>query len=426
MPTTTDAQQQIFKQLTMNDAVQRALKHRPDLKAWHYTIQALKSYAQSEKAGYLPTVDLESSVSQSNGEQNLDSSHRITARQVIYKFDGPIQKYRQAKNIAHVSELERIIQANLTRRETEKDFLNAWLVQEKEKSITALKTSTQTTFARQQHRNKLEKLDRNVWLKNIADYATNLALVDQYEEDVLIAYKKLEFLMGESLDLLSSYSNKKELRQPHTKLLWNYKKKYELKPLETYYRNAIEFRPEITQGSKKIAIENWNIKLAQGARLPSIIASANVGCNTNPNNSLSAIKPFWRLNVSLNMSIFDGLVHQHREQQAESNKLKELLKRDQEILNIKQQVHEKNSLLVSTLKQLNEQKLKHLHGYNHFELMKQKLELGRIAPVDFDEAKTVWQKVQFDWLSYNIRLALMESDLMWACGYPSGLPSNFI
>jgi outer membrane protein TolC len=422
-------------QLRMHDAVQQALKHNPNLQALRYAVQAYKSEAKSEKSGYLPTLDAASNISWSKGEKELDSDTQIIAGQLIYSGAGPLQKYQRAKNVTAVSELERIVQVNATRRETEKSFLRAWLVQEKEKAILALTTSAQKTFKRQEHKNKLEKLDKDEWLNDVTACATSITQLDQYGDDVRIAYRKLEFLMGESLSLLPTSNGAGDLTPAHTQLVWHYKKRHRLKSLETYYHDALISRPEVPQGLKKIAIEKWNIRLAQGQRLPVINFNANVGCATNPNDktftyiptvgdpeiappSQSAIVPYWSMGVSLNWSIFDGLVQQYRAQRAEADKIKEMLMQEQVILDIKQQVHDGYYSLVKTLKQGREEQAKYLQGSNHFKLMKQYLDLGRIAQVDFDAAYTTWQNIQLDWLSYHVRIALAKRDLMWACGYP--------
>lgn len=437
IPAPISAQKQVPKQLTMHDAVQQALKHRPDLEALNYEIRALQSAAKSEKAGYYPTVGLSSNISQSINEKEIDSDTQLNVGQLVYSFAGPIQKYKQAKNVAQLSELEKVVQENKIRLETERAFLGAWLVQEKEKTILALRKSACEIFKRQEHRNKLEKLDKDEWLKNIADFAASMSQVDQYKDDVLITYKKLEFLMGESLAILPTSKECKKEDKPCTpsltKLVWNCKKKCKHEPLDTYYHCALTSRPEVPQGLKRMAIQKWNVKLAQGSRLPVITANANVGCLTNPNDSIvyipttspevepkssgGAIKPYWGLSLSLNWSIFDGLVQQYREQQAESDKIKEMLKHEQVILDIKQQVYDAYYSLEKILKQLDEHKIKYIHGENHFKLAKQQLELGRISQVDFDAASTTWQDIQLDWLSYKVSLALAEHNLLWACGY---------
>jgi len=422
--------------LTIDDAVQRALKYRPDLKAMSYAVQSMESEAKSERAGYFPTIGLTSDVFQEKGDKALNSNNIISVNQQIYSFAGPLQKYQKAKNAVQISELDRVIATNQIRWNTEKIFLDAWLVQAKEKSISALKISTQKTFQLQEHRNRLKKLDKDVWLKNVADCATSMAQVDQYKDEVTITFKKLEFLMGESLALLPLCTDSGGQCQPRVQLTWHYKKNHKLEPLETYYHYALTNRPEVPQGLKRMEIQKWNIRLEQGSRLPVIAASAQASCITNPNNNqtlnetydpeildnsgtfIKAIKTSWELRLSLNWSIFDGLVSQYREQQAEADKIREALTHEQDILNIRQQVHEFYYSLEKVLKRLDAERLKYIQGRNHFKLKKQEFAIGRISQVDFDAAKSDWQTVKFDWLSYNVQIEQAECDLMYACGYP--------
>src|SRR5205814_1192451 len=124
-------------------------------------------------------------------------------------------------------------------------------------------------------------LDKEVWLKNTEEYATSNVQVDQYQDNLRIEYKRLEFLMGEALPLIADDNG----NIATTHLVWQYKKKHELKPLATYHHYALITRPEIPQGLKRMAIEKWNVKLAQGARLPIITANAVAGCQVVPANT---------------------------------------------------------------------------------------------------------------------------------------------
>lgn len=241
-----------------------------------------------------------------------------------------------------------------------------------------------------------------------------------------IEHKRLEFFMGEAVSLATTH------------LAWQYKKKHTLKPLATYQHYALTSRPEIPQGLKRMAIEKWNIKLAQGSRLPIITATAQAGCQVIPANTavttptsipeveLSSpkgpiIDEFWSVGVSFQWTLFDGLVTQYQEQQAQANKTREMLDREQTILRIKQEVHEKYFELVKAIKQLKAQKASYQRNKNAFELMQQKFDLGKISQTDLDGAQTTWQQAQLDWLARNTAIALAERDLTAACGYPKDL-----
>lgn len=422
------------QQLTMQKAVNLALTHRPDLKALSYAIQANKSGAKSVMAGYYPTIALGSDISQQTDQSTLGSSTSVKANQLIYSFAGPLQLYQKAKNVTALSELDQVRQSNLIRLETEKSFLQTWLVQEQERTIKALKKSSESTFQQQKHKNNLGKLDKDTWLKSAEDYATSAVQVGQYQDNLALEYKRLEFFMGEPLSLHSEDNGKTTT----THLTWQYKKKYTLKPLETYHHYALITRPEIPQGLKRMAIEQWNIKIAQGLRLPTISANALAGCNVTPANTVSItptaipdaerpsrigpqINTFWSLGVSFGWTLFDGLVTQYQEQQAQANKTREMLDREQTILRVKQEVHEKYYELIKAVKQLKAQKANYVRNENAFNLMQQKLDLGKISQTDFDGVQTTWQQAQLDWLGRNTAAALAERELIAACGYPKDL-----
>jgi len=417
------AQETSPKQLTMHLAVQQALKHSPDLEALRYAVQANKSFAHSEIAGYYPTLKLGCDISRENGEKQLASNTAINTDQLIYSFSGPLQKYQQAKSRTAVSECDKAIKQNLVRFETEKAFLSAWLIQEQKKSILAIKKSSSITFERQKHKNTLAQLDKNTWLKNIERYGDQLEKIENYQDDKQITYKKLEFLMGESIvvDHLALESTAKN----------------RLQPLGTYYDYAFKLRPEIKRGSKLMDVEHWNFKLEQGQRLPIITTNAEVGLIVTPDGESTLLpvtipqietpgvkgpinrgQGYWSVSVSLRWSLFDGLVNQYKAQQAHANKLKEMLAREGEMLRIKGEVHEAYFTLSKVLKQRKTQKLRYMRQHNEFKLAQQKFDLGRLSRTNFNETITSWQKAHFEWLDRNVTVAVAERNLMHACGYP--------
>lgn len=411
--------------LSIKQAVGHALKHRPDLEALQYAIQANKSGAKAEIAGWYPTINLTSDFIQETGQSSPVNTTLLQANQLIYSFAGPQQKYRRAKNIVALSELEKIAQSNRIQLETEKSFLQAWLVQEQSKTIQALATSAQAIYERAKNQNKVGLLDKNEWLKNVEDYGNRLSIITQYNDNVQTSFKKLEFLMGRSLLLQPKESAAKSTPVVH--LDWQPKKKMTLKLLETYYDLALKTRPEITQGLHRMAIEQQNIKLSQGQRLPVISATAIAGHvpsggivvqQTVEGVQQSRIKGYHSVGVSVSWQLFDGLVTQHQERQAEANKVKEMLARDQIILDIKQEVQDKYFALSKELTKLKTQKLTYLRNNNEYKLRQQEFEIGQISRVDFQAAQTTWYQAQLDWLASNFNVAVIEQELMFACGYP--------
>ncbi len=411
--------------LSLDDAVNKALEYNPTQKSLHYAIQATKSNAEAQIVGYLPKISVNSTINKIKAQNSLSSNTSLNADQLLLSFSGPLQKHQQAKNMIALSELDKEAQANLIRLETAKTFLNAWLIQEHQSSISSLKISAEKIFQLHRNKKKLQQLDKSTWLKNVEEYHDKLAIINAYDDNLQLAYKKLELLIGKPLSPSTHH------------LSWDYKKTPTLKPLEYYLQQAVKLRPEIARGSKKIAIEEWNVKISQGQQLPVITANGRTGCVVTPGNAGEAFIPtqipdivpqpnsqgstqqgFWSVGLTIQWSLFDGLVSQYQIQEAQANKLKEMLSCDQEFLDVKQQVHDAYFQLSKALKTLNAHKYKYLRANNDFKLMNEKLNLGKISLVEFDTAQTTWQEAHLAWLTQNVKVALSEHQLLHSCGYP--------
>ncbi|MBM3893895.1 TolC family protein [Candidatus Dependentiae bacterium] len=412
--------------LTMATAVELALKHSPDLSALRYAIQADQSAAKAAKSGYMPTIDASSNLSRQEGLKTISTQTILSANQLIYAGAGPRQQYQKAKATAECTALEKEIAAHNIRKETEKAFLQAWLIQKQASLLRAMATSNNLLFATHQHHYKLQKIDREIWLQNAADYADQVAETTGYDEEKQNAYNALSFLMGESV----------ELHHANKPLFWQYKQKIQpLKPLDTYINAALAGRPEIPKRLKRIAVEKWNTKILQGTRLPVISVSAQSECNTQPSNTpftfvnnglpeivsnsnRNSIISTWSINLGLKWSLFDGLVTHYQEQQAQANKMKEMLAHEQQLLAIKREVHAAYFAYAKAHRLFKAQRIHLLHAVNNFKLQKQKVTLGKSTPIDGALAKTAWHKARFTWLHKRVAMAQAERDLLHACGYP--------
>ena len=416
------AAEQVGKPLTIDEVVQQALTHRPDLKALQCVVQANKSNARREFAGYYPKVELGSTIEKAKDQKSLESRTSLNADQLIFSFAGPLQRYQQAQDMVAMSELDKAVQHNLIRFETEKAFLQAWLKQEQQQAMAALKKAAVATFNQQKHKHELAQLDKSVWLKDAEVYSSQLVSVEEYGDDLFVAYKKLAFFMGESCSV--------------NNLSWRYKTKHHLQSLETYYQHALSLRPEILRGAKKMAFEGWNVKLAQGQQLPEFRFNAQAGCVVTSGGAAAVFVPtaipeivaqetpsgsqygFWSLSISFKWPLFDGLISRYQEQAAQANRVRAMLERDGKILEVKREVHEAYFTLSNILKQRRTQKIAYVRQDHEFKVMQQKVELGRIAQADFDQAAVAWQQAQLTWLDHNVAVALAERNLMYLCGYP--------
>jgi outer membrane protein TolC len=405
------------KLLTIDQAVARALKHRPDLEALSYATQASKAGANAEIAGYYPSVSLDSTLWQETAQSDPSNDTLLTANQLIYSFAGPIQRYKRAKKYTEISALEEQSLANNIRLEVERAFLQSWLLQEQYTTIAALAQSSRATFDKAGHENKLNLLDKSAWLKSAEEYGVSTADIGQYRDSLYSSYKRLEFLMGQPLLLAEQHP----INGTATKLVWKLFTKVHLKALPEYYNDAINNRPEIKEAYRKIDIERWNVRLAQGDRLPTFSAQAVSGFQSllYPDAGVRQTRGYYSLGVSASWLVFDGVVKQYQERQAYANKIKEMLLKEQIALNIKQEVQDKYFALSKSLIRLQAQKLNYVRAHNDFVLRTQELEIGQIAPTDFEVAKTAWEQAQLNWNSAAIAVDITKHELMYACGYPS-------
>jgi outer membrane protein TolC len=414
--------------LTMAEAVRLAHEHRPDLASLAQAIQANRSGAKAAIAGYYPTITFIEQLTQSNGQGDPVNLSSINANQMIYSFAGPQQLYRRAKSYAELSEVERAVQENVVRWEVERAFLQAYLIQENDRLIQSTFEAAKVNYKKSKNENKQDLLDKNEWLKRVESYAASIAFHYQFDDDVQIAFRKLELLLGQPVFLVSGEIGAGADKRKTTiaKMEWQHPSKAYLAPLNTYMTYAIDHRPEIRLGIKKMDIEQANIKLAQGARLPTFTANFQAGFQgefglTAPIGPLSQIydKEFHNVTIGATWTLFDGVVNQHQERQARANKLKELLAQQQTILTIKSDVQEKYFTYAKALLQIKAQKMSYLRSRNEFKLRKQELAIGQISPVDFKTAESNWEQAEYDWITRNVDLALKHHDLMFSCGYPA-------
>lgn len=412
--------------LTINQAVDQALKYRPDLGALKAFVRAQKESAHAALAGHYPTINLTSSMTQGTGLSEPANATILNTNQLIYSFSGPLQLYKRAKKFTQVSQFDEDIQKNNIRLQVETAFLQTYLLQENDRTIISINSAAAANFEKSESDNAVDLLDKNVHLKNSENYALSISNSDQFYDDLASAHRNLEFLIGKKIKLISQARQQSgNHTETYVQLLWDSNQNFELLPLARYYNYAIKNRPEVPQGLKRAAIEYDNIKIAQGQRLPIFTANAQVGYQgAGTFSATTDIIPsrqgqgFYSLTVAGSWSIFDGLVTQYQERQARANRIKELLGQEQTVLNIKQDVQAKYFALSKAITQLKAQKISYVRAHNDYVLSKQQLDIGQIASYEFQTAQAAWEREKYNWTARNVEAAMRERELMFACGYP--------
>lgn len=417
--------------LSIAEAVQIAYQNKPDLKAYRYAIEEGRMLSKQALSGYLPTLSMTGNLSQTRGQSDPDLNIDFTVQQLVLTFAGPIEQYKRAKKVTQITEYQNERDKKNIRHEVEKAFLECWKAQQQNTAVKSFKKATDSGYEKAKHSNKLDLVDKNDWLKTTADNAQNLSIVDNYYEGVMISQKKLEFFMGQPVDLEisgvkeidSRYVNKK-FHKVKLNLVWeDDKQDLSSKPVEFYYDIAIKNRDELKIADKTIAIAKDDIKLARGSRLPTIGVSFAGGTWKNfgdPKNEIVATnmrQNYQTVSANFSWPLFDGLQSYYQENLSHATMLKEILNKEQAMQAVKFDVERAYFAYIQSQTQLKAKNFDLTRAKNELQLKKEQFKLGIIAKVDLDSAKADWDKSNYTWLDSKIDLETKKQDLLFACGY---------
>lgn len=428
------AQPLIKTTLTMDEAVEIAYQNKPDLKAYKYAIEEYKMKAKEALAGYFPNITLNVDYTQVQKQQTPALNAQLDVNQLVFSFAGPIEYYKQARKATQVVEYANEKDKKIIRNEVEKAFLECWQVQQQQKSIQALYNASTENFARAEHANKVELLDKSTWLKSTSDHALNLATVDNYYEFVEIARQKLEFFMGQPLDL-----EIEDVRHPKNKISSdkNYKLKVKLiknegsekdddvtvlSPLGSYFDYAIKNREELKIALKNSEIAKDSVKIARGSRMPTVNLYMNTGTSkvlqADPDVYIGRRNSFYTVSAQVSWPVFDGLVSYYKENEAHATMLKELLNKDQAAQQAKFDVERTYHTLLSSHTTFKAKNLELKYAKNELKLKNQQFKIGEISKVELEIAKSDYEKYFYSWLEAKTDTEIKKRDLLFACGYP--------
>jgi outer membrane protein TolC len=409
----------------MQEAIAQALSYRPDLEAYYYAVQQGKFAAKQQLSGYYPHIQMTSYLSQAQHQSSLKNGTEMRGDQLIYSWAGPLQAYKKAKKEMQVTECDREVMAQAIRYTVEKAFLETWFLQQQQGKFSSLDVSSKATFKRSKLEKNADLLDKKDWLRRVETHAVDASTIEGYSFDLSNAHKKLEFLIGTTLLEEKNDASKKgkDKELSFTTLQWETPSTVTLEKLETYYDLALKSRPEVKRDSKKIEVQESAYSLYRGQRLPEFAAYGRAGYdNQRVVDSGTTIGKrgdytYHEFGFTMRWSIFDGLSTHYQEQQARVGKLKELLNREQTMINIKDQVSAAYYDVQNALTQKKAQKIKYMRAKNDFELNNLNFKQGLIAQDIYKQAETDWSSAQLDWLSINVSVAIKEQTLSYYCGY---------
>ena len=279
-------------------------------------------------------------------------------------------------------------------------------------------------FQQARHQNELDLLDRKDWLSSVSTRAGESASILNYSEDVIIAQRKLEYLLGQpfnlGLEILleNATTDKSKHSQLDLTLVWNEEIPELVKPLESYQEIALKIRPDFKASKKTISIYQDAVKIADRANLPVLSFNATSGFDSRNNVHYEGYHSF---GFALSMPLFDGMLQHYESNKAQAYVVKSMLDNQDLDNKIKTEVNDAYRNLTKSLSSLKAKKVTYLQAKNYFELQQQRYEIGDISKVDFEGAKTDWENSQLTYMKAQAEAKLNERKLNYACGYPEKL-----
>src|SRR5262249_52553655 len=158
--------------------------HRSSLQAHAYTIQAAEKQLAVDLSGYLPHVSAELSFTKfpnlfsSNVFSDFTSLTKtnkiftVSCDFLLLDFAGPYAQYKVSKEKIEITRLQKERHKKNIRFNIEQSALNAWALQQKEKTAIALNNASTFTI------NSVQE-SKNVGLTNTIEWNTNYATYTQ-------------------------------------------------------------------------------------------------------------------------------------------------------------------------------------------------------------------------------------------------------
>lgn len=390
----------LSKTLDMQQAVDLAYKNNPSLKALKFAISASQAGEKIAISGYLPQISLTSGEQFASSTRGLQNSTTINANQLIYSFSGPERLKRIAKYGTESAKWTERNSQDLIRKDVEISFLQAWLLQEKQKTIKSLEISAQQTIKKSENQDRVQLLGQNDALIASATYANQMYNVYAYIDELSISQDQLEYLLGNSY--------KTDNISPE--LVWDFDKKFNTRPLDNYYTLALKNRKELKIKDQEIAQYEEYQKYYKYNYLPefNLTGQASRASSTIANN----------IGVNLSWNLFDGASNYYQSQQYNANKLKALQEKESLFQQVKYDVQKAYHELMAYLKQLTAKDAAYKQADNEYNLAKLNYKVGLISKVDLDNSMYNFENAHFAWLTAKVNVAIKESELFFACGYP--------
>ncbi len=403
--------------LSLDQAIEEAYKHRPNLDAFDKIIEAQDWQARTELMGYAPQMTLSSSLLLERHEKGFHGVTRLEGHQLIYQFGGPVDRYKREKKSKKVLALQKEQVKHEIRNAVEQAFLQSWLLQKQERAIMAEYRAAHSSFKKAAHEWRLKLLDRALFYAAQSDFSHVQAWVRQYYHNVGNAEQQMAFLLGQSRPIafgIVARAQKNNCTKPLTYLDWKPFKNIRMHSLARYKELAHDNRFDIKAIDQEIEVHKDTVSIVSKSNLPSFALFGSV--SHSPTSPIGR-KNFFSFGPSLSWNILDGTITAHKTRRAEAQLLAKMLERQQVLQEIDRDVADRYYKLNQSVARLKSRKIRLKQAKNDFVLKKQQYTVGDVSSVAFKQAKALWRQQYFLWLADLVDASIKEKNLAFVCGY---------
>lgn len=406
--------------LTMEQAVSYAHSFKPNLTAYRHIIQLRRIEKEETWNGYYPQISLSGTTQYQRPNNAVYPGITVQANidQLVFDPAGPqLLSKRAQKNVA-IERLHEQRDKNDTQLQVELAFLDCWRLQQQVKQLSALSDASVRDFKKALNQKHVELLSQNDFLQRVETHAGNASTVYQFDDQIKILQRRLEYLMGRTVMLhMPKFQLESEPAPSLTRLQWDgIKRTIMLAPLSFYHEQAMRCRPEIQEQQKLIEIEEDSYNIARSSRLPKINASGIAGRN-DVVTLIEQSKGYYSVNLTAKWSLFDGRTSDIEAEKAHARKLAAVLNK-QEVMNlVKFDVEQAYHATLQELTKFKAEQYRYLRAKNEFFLSKKQFEAGLISPATFAATRNTFEVARFAWLNQKVEIAKQERTLLHHCGY---------
>ncbi len=382
---------------------------RPALEAQQYAISASKHSERQEMSRYLPQITATESSLFSKELNVNNSAHSISLRgsQLIFDASGPQLQTR----IAALSTQKTTYQFHTTSHEIRHtvaiQFLKTWLLKQKDAYITQLANYITCL----EERNNAEQAQQTI---NHITWAATAATIAQHQSTIhahTLAYESARMALAQAL----GYGNSTAVPDL---LHFNSDTPFpQLKTVDEYIALAYAHRPELKE--KNATTEQYTL-IAQSHRnsyLPTLSAHGSVSTTFAGSQLQQGTSA--HIGFTLQWNLFDGLQRAHAAHQADAQKMRTHLERQELKNTIALMITTTyNTLIAST------HTLAALEAQAALEQSKDqeayiKYTHGSLDPVDYAKQKLASAAANYEICAQKITLHMHWQTLAWHCGYPT-------